>query len=45
MDVVSDPQTGPLHARVHELLEEESLVLRPKQHARSCLPGFTFAFG
>lgn len=26
MGVVSDPQTGPLHARVHELLEEEVLV-------------------
>ena len=24
--VVSDPQTGPLHARVHELLEEGNLV-------------------
>lgn len=26
MGVVSDPQTGPLHARVHELLEEGNLV-------------------
>ena len=26
MGVVSDPQTGPLHARVHELLEEGVLV-------------------
>ncbi|GAB4528046.1 MAG: amidohydrolase family protein [Anaerolineae bacterium] len=26
MGVVSDPQTGPLHARVHELLEEDVLV-------------------